>query len=86
MTTFAERLKALSYRGDFCGSWFWRTIQQQEIDYVEEKNGRISAYEFKWSANAKAKVSKTFLASYPGSAVSVVSQDNYDEFLLDNQG
>jgi len=78
----AERLKALSYEGDFCGSWFWRTIQQQEIDYVEEKNGRISAYEFKWSANAKAKVSKTFLDSYPDSAVSVVSQNNYDEFLL----
>lgn len=52
----AERQKMLSYQGSFAHSWFWRTQQQKEIDYLEEEDGVLKAFEFKWNdrkANAK---------------------------------
>ncbi|MCL1983007.1 MAG: ATP-binding protein [Clostridiales bacterium] len=77
----AERLKLLSYRESMPGTWFWRTAQQQEIDYVEEQDGSIHAYEMKWSPKAKAASANAFLSAYPGSTVETVTPDNYDEFL-----
>lgn len=50
-----ERMKKNSYEGNLAKSYFWRTVQQQEIDYVEETAGKITGYEIKWSANAKVK-------------------------------
>jgi len=78
----AERMKRLSYEEVGCGSWFWRTAQQQEIDYVEKKDNQIKAFEMKWSPTAKQKSARVFLSAYPGSILTVISQDNYDEFLL----
>ncbi len=78
----AERLKLLSYAGVSCGSWFWRTSQQQEIDYIEERNGKISAFEMKWSAAAKPPGKRAFKTAYPDSDFVTVSRENYDEFLI----
>ncbi|MFH0992118.1 MAG: ATP-binding protein [bacterium] len=76
-----ERMKTLAYRGSDARSFFWRTAQQQEIDYVEEEEGRLRAFEFKWNRKAKPKVPKTFTSSYPGSATSLVTPETYDSFL-----
>ncbi len=77
----SERMKNNHYQGRWCNSWFWRTTKQQEIDYVEEEDGEISAFEFKWNENAKAKIPSGFIESY-NSSFTVVHLGNVDEFLL----
>lgn len=78
----SERFKKISYDSIWCNSWFWRTTLQKEIDYIEEKDGQIAAYEFKWNPDAKHKTPKQFLAAYPNSTFQVIHQNNFDEFLL----
>ena len=79
----AERLKMLEYKGAFQKPWFWRTQQQQEIDYVEEEGDVVNAYEIKWSPKGKVKNAgkRTFLSAYPGSGIQAITPDNYEEFL-----
>jgi predicted AAA+ superfamily ATPase len=81
----SERLKLLSYSGVASGTWFWRTQQQQEIDYIEEQDGKLRAYEIKWSPKAKAAGKKSFITAYPDSTMQTITPDNYDEFLLHSQ-
>jgi len=77
----SERFKLLKYRNMFVNPWFWRTTQQQEIDYVEEKDGRFSAFEFKWSPRKLARIPKTFRMAYPDYSFETVSPENYLQFL-----
>jgi len=77
----SERKKHLIYNGIYSGCYFWRTRQQQEIDYIEERGGTLFAYEFKWNARKKARFSKTFLKAYPESETQVITPDNYWEFV-----
>ena len=70
-----ERLKHNHYTGRLVNAWFWRTYDQKELDWVEEGGGKFAGYEFKWGS-ASARGAKAFLASYPGSTVEVVNQDN----------
>lgn len=78
-----ERLKQNEYNGEFVQSWFWRTQQQNEIDYVEDNGGKLSAYEFKWnSRKANAKCPSSFSTNYPSAYFEVVTPDNIEEFLL----
>lgn len=79
----SERLKRNAYSGSYCNYWFWRTQQQKEIDYIEEEDGQISTYEFKWNPAAKYKYPQQFIAAYPGSTFQVISRANIEEFLLD---
>lgn len=79
----AERMKALAYRDNFATSWFWRTRQQKEIDYIEEENGRIKAFEIKWNPKkANAKCPEIFIDAYPDAEYKVISPENIEEFLL----
>lgn len=78
----AERMKYLTYNEMWVNSYFWRTKQQQEIDYVEESNGKLLACEIKWNAKTKAKLPKTFCDNYNNSDFIVVNPDNVDDFLL----
>ena len=78
----SERIKRNEYLANYANCWFWRTHQQQEIDYVEEIDGRLCAYEFKWNPAAKAKLPNAFHEAYPNSSFQVISRENYDEFLL----
>ena len=55
---------------------------QQEIDFIEEGNGQLAAYEFKWNPKRIAKVPKTFTNSYPNATFNVITRDNVEEFLL----
>ena len=76
----AERFKVLNYGKSRARRFFWRTKQQQEIDYVEEIGGKFYAYEFKWSPRKNVLFSKTFLRSYEAETM-VVRSDNFREFL-----
>ncbi len=78
----SERVKANSHIGRFCNSWFWRTAQQQEVDYIEEEDGRLSAYEFKYNPNRKAKAPLTFTRAYPDAVFKVITPENIGDFLL----
>ena len=78
----SERIKKLSNNNLWANNWFWRTQQQKEIDYVEEADGNISAFEFKWNPEAKVKNLNSFLVTYPHSSITVVHRDNYEDFLL----
>ena len=79
----AERLKLLSYKGSFALSWFWRTQQQKEIDYIEEEDGRLTAFEFKWNdRKANTKCPTAFATAYPDAQFSVVTPSHIEEFLL----
>ena len=56
----SERMKKLHYENDLLNRYFWRTVDHQEINYIEEKAGDIFGFEFKWSPIAKVKISNLF--------------------------
>lgn len=78
----SERRKLLSYEESMARTFFWRTFQQQEIDYLEEYFDGIHAFEFKWNEKAGYKFPFTFLKNYTVLSEKVVHRMNYDEFLL----
>jgi len=61
----SERLKTLHYRQIWSNVRFWRTFDQQEIDYLEETDGTLLVWEFKWNPQSKARVPKAFADTYP---------------------
>ena len=77
-----ERLKFNSYNEKFVSRFFWRTLAQQEVDYIEEANGKLTAFECKWNPKAKGGVSKAFTNMYEKAVTHVVHHGNMDEFLL----
>lgn len=79
----AERLKYNAYCYSIAQYWFWRTQQQKEIDYLEEKNGQLNAYEFKWNdKKANVRAPESFSKAYPEAFFKVITPKNVDEFLL----
>jgi hypothetical protein len=76
-----ERKKYLNYNGISANSYFWRTTQQQEIDYIEERGGSFYAFEFKWKPNTKMRFSKTFTNSYKAD-LQIISKENFQDFLI----
>lgn len=80
----SERLKMLSSKGVHASAYFWRTTQQQEIDYIEEQGQILLACEFKWSAaKKKSRFPATFLRAYPQARTMVVTPGDYDHFLTE---
>jgi predicted AAA+ superfamily ATPase len=78
----SERIKRNQNTQNWANSWYWRTKEQKEIDYVEEQNGLITAFECKWNPMAKHKIPKLFLETYPTSEFKIIHRDNFEEFLL----
>ena len=78
----SERMKRNQYDKNYCNSFFWRTKAQQEVDYLEEKNGKLFAYEFKWNSKKNAKITKTFTSNYPEAAINIITPENYLDFVL----
>lgn len=79
----SERIKKLSY-SDFYGNYYyWRSVKQQEIDFIEEKDGRFSAYEFKLSGSKRGRFPKQFSENYEVAKTNTISPENIEEFLLD---
>ncbi|SEF92021.1 protein of unknown function [Halpernia humi] len=78
----SERIKKLNYQQLWKNYWFWRTKEQKESDWLEESDGKLEAFEFKWNAKANLKVPKQFSGAYPESDFKVISQNNCEDFLL----
>ena len=78
----AERLKQNAYTGSFSQSYFWRTRLQHEIDYLEEEDGQLKAFEFKWNTRkSNIKCPGSFSKAYPDATYQVITPDNIEEFL-----
>lgn len=77
----AERVKRNAYSQSYAQSFFWRTHSQKEIDYVEDCDGVLSAFEFKWNEKAKAKLPSDFLDNYPNSRFDVITPSNFWHFV-----
>ena len=76
----SERQKYLSYNRITANTFFWRTYTQKEIDYIEEREGILHAYEMKYSGRS-AKAPALFLENYPGSEFAEINRDSYLDFL-----
>jgi predicted AAA+ superfamily ATPase len=77
----SERVKYLAYQLKWVNNWYWRTTEQQEIDYVEEENGQLSAYEFKWNPKAKGSIPNSFKKTYPTATINIIHRENFEQFL-----
>jgi uncharacterized protein len=75
----SERRKQNFYKDTFSKMYFWRTKQQQEIDFVEESNGEIYGYEFKWNSK-KAKFPQKFIETYNVETF-LINKDNFRSFV-----
>lgn len=78
-----ERIKFNHYRHHYCNIYFWRTKNQQEIDYIEEADGMFTVFEMKWNPKkSSTSIPKSFLDSYPVASTNIVTPDNYMEYLV----
>jgi uncharacterized protein len=77
-----ERIKRAQYAGQSANRYFWRTYDKKEIDYLEERDGVLTGFEFKWNPNRQMKTPQEFVETYPGSSVEQVDRGNYWRFLL----
>jgi predicted AAA+ superfamily ATPase len=77
----AERMKQNHYQSKFPNTYFWRTLDQAEIDYIEESDGTMYAYKFKWKP-AKVRFPASFLEAYPQHQTNVVTRENFEGFIV----
>lgn len=78
----AERLKHIHYSEKYCNRYFWRTAAQQEIDYLEETEGELSAFEFKYSKKkVKVKFPNSFISNYNPIKTEIITPLNFVEFV-----
>ena len=76
-----ERMKRNNNNRIFANYYFWRTYDQKEIDYIEEREGKLFAFEFKWG-KGKQKFPREFLETYPNSEFQNINQENYIDFVI----
>lgn len=76
-----ERLKKQSYQNIYANNYFWRTWDQQEIDFVEEREGKLFGYEFKWNHEKTVKIPSDWSNAYPESEFLPIHQKNYFDFI-----
>jgi uncharacterized protein len=79
---FIERLKKNTYNNRTVNYYYWRTYDQKEIDLIDERDGKLIGYEFKWSENKKAKAPKDWLNAYESSSWELVTKENYFDFVI----
>jgi len=77
-----ERLKTRTYHPLYANTYFWRTYQQQEIDLIEEHDGKLFGFEFKWSSKKIVRAPSLWTETYQNSEFRVIHPDNYLEFVL----
>jgi predicted AAA+ superfamily ATPase len=77
----SERIKYTSYHGIYVNRYFWRTKYGQEIDYIEERDGKLYAFEFKWNTRKKTKIPNAFKQAYPDAEFQIITPENYYEFI-----
>jgi predicted AAA+ superfamily ATPase len=77
----SERLKQLRYKKSHAELYFWRTKQQQEVDYVEEAGKNLGAFEFKWNPKRTIRFPKTFTKNYDAH-VQGINRENFRDFVI----
>jgi len=77
----SERVKRNAYNRAHGKLYFWRTHQQQEVDLVEEYDGALHAFEFKWNPKAKAAMPTAFANAYPQTAFEVITPNTFWSFV-----
>ena len=77
----SERVKRNAYKRSYAQLYFWRTHDQKEIDLIEDMDGRLTAFEFKWNERKKTNVPANFDQNYPNSNFNVINKDNFWTFL-----
>lgn len=77
----SERIKQMAYKESLARAYFWRTKQQQEVDWVEDSGGKISGYEFKWDARGKNRFPLTFTKAYEAET-KTIDRNNFREFVI----
>ncbi|MCQ2189422.1 MAG: ATP-binding protein [Paludibacteraceae bacterium] len=77
----SERIKFTDYTNSYANKYFWRTKDQTEIDYLEEYDGNLHCYEFKWNPTAKASFPPSFANAYSNSTFEIIHRDNFEKFL-----
>ena len=75
-----ERIKKQSYTPIYANNYFWRTYDQKEIDWVEERDGKLFGFEIKWGKD-KIKPPKDWLETYKNAEHKVINQENYLDFI-----
>lgn len=76
----SERIKYQNNNRISSNNYFWRTYEQQEIDWVEEREGKLFGYEFKWK-DMKVKTPSQWINAYPEATFEVVNSNNFKEWL-----
>lgn len=77
----SERIKHNAYTGNYAQLYFWRTHGQQEVDLIEERDGQLHAFEFKWNTRSKSRIPKTFQNTYPDATYEVITPDRFWPFI-----
>lgn len=77
----SERIKKQHYQKIKNNNYFWRTYDQQELDWLEEKGDNLAGFEFKWNENRKVKIPTAFAKAYPEATFEVINKQNYLEFI-----
>lgn len=78
----SERIKNQNYTQRNIENYFWRTYDQQELDWLEQENGILHGYEFKWNENRKAKIPTAFAKAYSEANFDVINKQNYLDFIV----
>jgi predicted AAA+ superfamily ATPase len=76
-----ERVKKQNYLKTKTNNYFWRTYDQQELDWLEEKGEELAGFEFKWNETKKAKIPAAFAKAYPDATFEVINRSNYLDFI-----
>lgn len=79
----AERIKQQQYARTFSRPWFWRTTVGQEVDYIEEHDGQIAAFEVKWNTRRHVSPPASFRNAYPQAPFTIINPDTLPAFLID---
>ncbi|MEZ5199040.1 MAG: ATP-binding protein [Bacteroidales bacterium] len=77
----SERIKIQHYKNMLVSNYFWRTYQQQEIDWIEEREGKLFAYEMKWNPGKKVKIPSAWQSAYTDSEFQVIHSNNYLDWI-----
>ncbi len=77
----SERMKYLSYHRIYTNVYFWRTTTGKEIDWLEEREGKLFAFEAKWNPERRARLPLGFEEAYPNTEFRIVHRENYIDFL-----
>ena len=78
-----KRMKYQRYHRILVNNYFWRTYDQQEIDWVEDRGGTLHGYEFKWSPKKNPKVPGAWAKQYPSATYEIINPDNYSDWITD---